>query len=85
MAKTVIDIDEEALALAAKVLGTKTKKDTVNTALQEIADQHRRIRALENWVRLGEEGAFDKALEPGFKAEVRKGRGVGSCEERNAS
>jgi Arc/MetJ family transcription regulator len=30
MTKTSIAIDEEALAAAAAVLGTKTKKDTVN-------------------------------------------------------
>lgn len=30
--KTPVKIDQEALALAAKVLATKTKKDTVNAA-----------------------------------------------------
>jgi Arc/MetJ family transcription regulator len=34
MAKTSIAIDEEALAAAAEVLGTKTKKNTVNAALR---------------------------------------------------
>jgi predicted nucleic acid-binding protein len=32
MVKTPVEIDQEALALAAEVLGTKTKKDTVNAA-----------------------------------------------------
>jgi Arc/MetJ family transcription regulator len=36
MAKTLIEIDEESLAAAARVLGTKTKKDTVNAALREV-------------------------------------------------
>lgn len=72
MAKTVIDIDEEALALAMEALGTTTKKDTVNAALEEIGARVRRQRALEALVRLDEEGAFDKGREPGFKAEVRK-------------
>jgi Arc/MetJ family transcription regulator len=31
--KTVIDLDPELTAAAAKVLGTKTKKDTVHAAL----------------------------------------------------
>ena len=31
--ETVIDLDEEALALAARELGTTTKADTVNAAL----------------------------------------------------
>lgn len=35
--RTVIDIDDEALGAAARVLGTTTKVSTVNRALQEIA------------------------------------------------
>jgi Arc/MetJ family transcription regulator len=39
MIKTSIEIDEEALATAAEVLGTKTKKDTVNpTDLRSCGD-----------------------------------------------
>ncbi|MCP3817711.1 type II toxin-antitoxin system VapB family antitoxin [Streptomyces sp. A3M-1-3] len=72
MAKTVIDINEEALALAAQALGTKTKKDTVNAALEEIGARVRRERALAKLIKLDEEGAFDKGREPGFKEEVRK-------------
>ncbi|WP_369412153.1 type II toxin-antitoxin system VapB family antitoxin [Nocardia sputi] len=41
--KTMIDVNDEALALAAKELGTTTKKDTVNAALQFVADRRRRI------------------------------------------
>jgi Arc/MetJ family transcription regulator len=44
--KTVIDLDDEALALAAKELGTTTKKDTVNAALAFVADRRRRIDQL---------------------------------------
>jgi len=33
IAKTLIDIDEESLAAAARALHTETKKDTVNAAL----------------------------------------------------
>jgi Arc/MetJ family transcription regulator len=77
MAKTLIDLDEEALALAAEALGTKTKKDTVNAALAEIGARVRRRHALAELVKLSEEGAFDKAREPGFKAEVRKEGAVG--------
>ena len=46
MAKTLIDLDEEALALAAEALGTKTKKDTVNAALREVAALAARRRDL---------------------------------------
>ncbi|MFE7114898.1 type II toxin-antitoxin system VapB family antitoxin [Streptomyces sp. NPDC057654] len=70
MSKTMIDIDDEALALAAEAMGTKTKKDTVNAALAEIGARLRRQRALADLVALDEEGAFDLAREPGFKGEV---------------
>ena len=39
MARTVIDIDEGALKRAARELGTKTKVETVNRALQEIGSR----------------------------------------------
>lgn len=39
MARTLVDINEEALAAAAVELGTTTKVDTVNRALAEIAPQ----------------------------------------------
>ncbi|MEV0278284.1 type II toxin-antitoxin system VapB family antitoxin [Streptomyces sp. NPDC050610] len=82
MSKTMIDIDDEALALAAEALGTKTKKDTVNAALAEIGARLRRQRAWADLVALDEEGAFDKAREPGFKEEVR---GAWGTAERIAS
>jgi Arc/MetJ family transcription regulator len=44
--KTMIDIDDEALELAAKELGTVTKKDTVNAALAFVANRRRRIEKL---------------------------------------
>ena len=44
--KTVIDIDEEALAGAARELGTTTKKDTVNAALAFVAERQQRIERL---------------------------------------
>lgn len=41
--KTMIDIDDQALQLAARELGTTSKKDTVNAALQFVAQRRRRI------------------------------------------
>jgi len=46
MAKTLIEIDEEYLAAAQRALGTVTKKDTVNTALREVAALAARRRDL---------------------------------------
>ncbi|MGQ4598123.1 type II toxin-antitoxin system VapB family antitoxin [Nocardia sp. R6R-6] len=39
MSRTLIDIDDEALSLAAEELGTKTKVATVNAALREVANR----------------------------------------------
>lgn len=47
MARTLVDINEEALAAAAAELGTTTKVETVNRALAEIAARPRRLAALE--------------------------------------
>ncbi|WP_370110004.1 type II toxin-antitoxin system VapB family antitoxin [Streptacidiphilus sp. MAP12-33] len=64
MAKTLIDLDEEALAFAAEVLGTRTKKDTVNAALRETGARARRERGLEQMIRLFQAGAFDASMRP---------------------
>lgn len=42
----MIDVNDEALALAAKELGTTTKKDTVNAALAFVANRRRRVEQL---------------------------------------
>jgi len=44
--KTMIDIDDDALAAAARELGTATKKDTVNAALAYVADRSSRVATL---------------------------------------
>ncbi|WP_199545730.1 type II toxin-antitoxin system VapB family antitoxin [Streptomyces sp. N35] len=62
MARTVIDIDDELLDQVAKTLGTKSKKDTVNTALAEILEIHRRALALTRLREAAAEGAFDLEL-----------------------
>ncbi|GIF67910.1 hypothetical protein Ais01nite_59450 [Asanoa ishikariensis] len=63
MTKVLIDVDDEALAEASELLGTKTKKDTVNTALRETANHLRRAKALARLAELGEAGAFDDLLD----------------------
>ena len=62
MTKSLIDLDDEALAEAAALFGTKTKKDTVNTALREAAQRQRRARALAELVEIAETGQFDELL-----------------------
>jgi Arc/MetJ family transcription regulator len=46
--KTMIDLNDEDLALAARELGTTTKKDTVNAALRFVASRRRRVEQLLN-------------------------------------
>ncbi|MEQ8832805.1 MAG: type II toxin-antitoxin system VapB family antitoxin [Miltoncostaeaceae bacterium] len=48
MARTVIDIDDEALAAAMRELGTTTKVETVNRALAEIGSRARRLAAIQH-------------------------------------
>ncbi|KOG26189.1 MULTISPECIES: type II toxin-antitoxin system VapB family antitoxin [Streptomyces] len=54
MAVTNVDVDDDVLAEAARLLGTTTKKDTINTALEEVIRRHRRRAAFQ---RLAERGA----------------------------
>ncbi|KQX52838.1 MULTISPECIES: type II toxin-antitoxin system VapB family antitoxin [unclassified Streptomyces] len=54
MGVTNVDVDDDVLAEAAKLLGTTTKKDTINTALEEVIRRHRRRAAFQ---RLAERGA----------------------------
>lgn len=49
MTKTLIDIDDGALDLARRALGTTTKKDTVNQALASVAALSARQRDLERF------------------------------------
>nr|WP_233153335.1 type II toxin-antitoxin system VapB family antitoxin [Kineosporia sp. R_H_3] len=62
MTKTPIEIDDEALAAAAEVLGTKTKKDTVNAALREVSERLVRLRALEHLGEMADRGDFDEFI-----------------------
>lgn len=44
--KVRIDLNDEALELAAKELGTATTEDTVNAALEFVASRRRRVEEL---------------------------------------
>ncbi|WP_433371287.1 type II toxin-antitoxin system VapB family antitoxin [Streptosporangium sp. CA-115845] len=61
MSITQIDLDDEALAEAMRMLGTTTKKDTVNAALREYVTRVRRIEALEALSARAAQGEFDSA------------------------
>lgn len=70
MIKTPIEIDQEALETAAEVLGTKTKKDTVNAALKEVGQRLIRLRALATLGDMADRGDFDEFL--GDKSAYRR-------------
>jgi Arc/MetJ family transcription regulator len=61
--KVLVDVDDEALAEASSLLGTATKKDTINTALRETVQRLRRADALARLAEMGEAGAFDELLD----------------------
>jgi len=56
--RTLVDINDEALAAAAAELGTTTKVETVNRALAEIAARPKRLAALEA-LRTGDDELLD--------------------------
>lgn len=56
MVKTSVEVDQDIARQAAAILGTKTLKDTINAALEEILRAKRRLELIEL---LREEGRFD--------------------------
>ncbi|SEG74430.1 Transcription regulator of the Arc/MetJ class [Nonomuraea solani] len=61
MAVTQIDIDDDALREAMRMMGTTTKKETVNFALREYVARIQRIEALERLAARAQRGEFDEA------------------------
>lgn len=61
MSRTVIDLDDNLVAEVARALGTRTKKDTVNSALREVLENRRRAVALTRLREATADGAFDLA------------------------
>jgi Arc/MetJ family transcription regulator len=48
MVKTLIDIDEDLLRQAQRVLGSDTKKEAVNRALRDVVRREAAVRFLEH-------------------------------------
>ncbi|WP_405132708.1 type II toxin-antitoxin system VapB family antitoxin [Nocardia sp. NBC_01388] len=61
MTVTQIDLDDDALNEAMRLMGTTTKKETVNTALREYAKQLKRVEAFDKLLEMGQRGDFDEA------------------------
>lgn len=62
MTRTVIDLEDQLVADVSRALGTATKKDTVNAALREVLEVHRRAIALTRLQDAAAAGALDLDL-----------------------
>ena len=73
MSLTQVDINDEALAEAMRMMGTKTKKETINRALEEYVARLKRIKANEELAEMAARGDFDDAERAHWAAkEARK-------------
>jgi Arc/MetJ family transcription regulator len=59
LAKTLIDIDEDLLTRSQEILGTSTKKDTVNAALRQVTQR----AAAEDFLAMAREGKLSDAAD----------------------
>lgn len=59
MTTTQIDLDDDALGEAMRLMGTTTKKDTVNQALRDYINRVRRVEAAQRLFERGQRGEFD--------------------------
>jgi Arc/MetJ family transcription regulator len=59
MTKILVDVNDAMLAEAMELLGTTTKKDTVNLALEEVVARLRRGRGYDKLAALFTSGRFD--------------------------
>jgi Arc/MetJ family transcription regulator len=63
VSRTKIDLDDDVLKEAMRILGTTTKKETVNAALREVVQRIKRIEAFEKLYEMGQRGDFDQAAQ----------------------
>lgn len=61
MTITQIDLDDDALGEAMRLMGTTTKKDTVNQALRDYINRVQRVEAAQRLFERGRRGEFDEA------------------------
>lgn len=65
MARTVVDLDDDALARAQQVLGTGSKVATVNEALRRVAEEGERREALLR--EMGRGDLYAQLRDPGWR------------------
>lgn len=59
--RTNIEIDDEVLSEAQRLIGARTKRETVDMALRELVSRHRRIGVLQLRGRVRWEGDLDES------------------------
>lgn len=59
--RTNIEIDDEILSEAQRLIGTRTKRETVDMALRELVARHRRLGVLELRGRVRWEGDLSES------------------------
>ncbi|MGH2944972.1 MAG: type II toxin-antitoxin system VapB family antitoxin [Solirubrobacteraceae bacterium] len=59
--RTNIEIDDEVLREAQRLIGTRTKRETVDMALRELVARHRRLGVLDLRGKVRWEGNLDES------------------------
>jgi len=77
MTVTQIDLDDDALGEAMRLMGTSTKKDTVNQALRDYINRIRRVEAAQRLFERGQRGEFDQTAEAHAAARVARRQAYG--------
>ncbi len=73
MTRTMIDLDDDLVERAAALLGTRTKKDTVNQAMRDVVERATRTDQQQAAVRAMSDMPWLTALaDPSFVAEARR-------------
>ncbi|MFE4971866.1 type II toxin-antitoxin system VapB family antitoxin [Kitasatospora sp. NPDC056651] len=62
MSMTNVDIDDTILAEAMRLMGTTTKKDTINNALADYVNRLKRLEAMEKLSRRAAAGQFEPTI-----------------------
>ncbi|ALC22607.1 Arc/MetJ family transcription regulator [Streptomyces pristinaespiralis] len=71
---TNVNLDDDVLAEAMRLMGTTTKKDTINGALLDYVHRLKRLEAMQDLAERAESGEFDEAIKA-YEARKRAWRG----------
>jgi Arc/MetJ family transcription regulator len=70
--RTNIELDDELIAEAMELTGLSTKKATVELALRDLVNEHRRRKALDELWGMGWEGNLDAIRDDWSAPETRR-------------